>query len=103
MCLAIPGRIVRIDGSAADGRTAEIDYGPVRRSAHLLYVPEARVGDYVIVQAGFALRTVSPEEAEESLRAAEELGNHPEARAALPAGASAVLPEHRPPGRAGGG
>jgi hydrogenase expression/formation protein HypC len=73
MCLATPGRIVRI--SAADARfpVAEVDYGHVTKTAQLLYVPEAGVGDYVIVQAGFAIRRLSPAEAEESLRAATEL------------------------------
>ena len=73
MCLATPGRIVGI--SAADPRfpVAEVDFGSVRKSAQLVYVPEARVGDYVIVQAGFAIRRMGEREAEECLRSAREL------------------------------
>jgi len=73
MCLATPGRIVGI--SATDPRypVAEVEFGAVRKNAQLLYIPEARVGDYVIVQAGFAIRRMSAAEAEECLRAAREL------------------------------
>jgi len=67
MCLAIPGRIVRIAGSDAADRSAEIDYGIAVKTASLVYTPEARVGDYVIVHAGFATRVVPESEAKESL------------------------------------
>lgn len=73
MCLAIPGRIVEISGADPRFLVARVDFGVGIRTAQLVYVPEARVGDYVIVQAGFAIRTLSAAEAEESLRAAREL------------------------------
>jgi len=66
MCLAIPGRIVAI-GSDAGAPVAEVDYDGVRRSARLIYLPDARVGDYVLVQAGFAVRRLSDVEAREAL------------------------------------
>jgi len=66
MCLAVPGRIVAIAADPASP-VAEIDYDGIRRRAQLIYLPEARVGDYVLVQAGFAVRRLSPEEARESL------------------------------------
>lgn len=75
MCLAIPGRIVGIRGETPSDRTADIDYGIAQRSASLVYTPEARVGDYVIVHAGFATRIVPEAEAREALeyaRAADE-------------------------------
>ncbi len=65
MCLTVPGRIVSVE--EADGRPARVDFGVAVRSASLLYTPEARVGDYVIVQAGFATRVLSAAEAEEAL------------------------------------
>lgn len=67
MCLAIPGRIVRLLGDEDADRSAEIDYGIALKTASLVYTPEARVGDYVIVHAGFATRIVPEEEAKESL------------------------------------
>ena len=66
MCLAIPGRIVAIHGEAT-APVADVDYDGVRRRAHLLYLPEARVGDYILVQAGFAVRRLSEAEAREAL------------------------------------
>ena len=66
MCLAIPGRIVGIGGDPV-APVAEVDYDGVRRRAQMIYLPDARVGDFVIVQAGFAIRRLSEEEARESL------------------------------------
>jgi hydrogenase expression/formation protein HypC len=67
MCLAIPGRIVRIVGTDPSDRSAEIDYGIAVKTASLVYTPEARVGDFVIVHAGFATRVVPEAEAREAL------------------------------------
>lgn len=69
MCLAIPGRIVAITPEPA-APVAEVDYEGVRRRAQLIYLPEARVGDYVLVQAGFAIRRLSEAEAREALEIA---------------------------------
>ena len=66
MCLAIPGRIVAITPDPASP-VAEVDYDGVRRRAQLIYLPEARVGDYILVQAGFAVRRLSEAEAREAL------------------------------------
>jgi len=82
MCLATPGRIVRVSAADPQLPVAEVEFGPVTKVVQLVYVPEARVGDYVIVQAGFAIRRLSETEAEETLRYAEELS------AGLAAGAS---------------
>lgn len=73
MCLATPGRIVRITSTDPALPVAEVDFGSLTRPAQLLYLPDAHVGDYVIVQAGFAIRKVSAAEAEESLRYAREM------------------------------
>ena len=66
MCLAIPGRIVAISADPV-APIAEVDYDGVRRRAQLLYLPDARVGDYILVQAGFAIRRLTEEEAREAL------------------------------------
>jgi len=63
MCLAIPGKIVSIAGEDALSRMGKIDYGGILKEASLAYVPEARVGDYVIVHVGFALSRVDEDEA----------------------------------------
>jgi hydrogenase expression/formation protein HypC len=62
MCLAIPMRIIEIDGFKA---VAEVD--GVRREARLELLPEVAVGDYILVHAGLAIATVDPEAAEETL------------------------------------
>lgn len=73
MCLATPGRIVAVHDGPGGFRSADVDFDGAVRPAQLLYVPEAAVGEYVIVQAGFAIRRVPAAEAEESLRYARAL------------------------------
>jgi len=68
MCLTIPGQIVRIEGEDPLTRRAVIDYSGERRTVQLLYLPEARVGDWVVVHAGFATTRVSEQEALEARR-----------------------------------
>ncbi|MFO1328902.1 MAG: HypC/HybG/HupF family hydrogenase formation chaperone [Rubrivivax sp.] len=63
MCLALPARVVAL----LDGQQAQIDLGGVRKSVSLALVPEARVGDYVIVHVGHAIGLIDPEEAERTL------------------------------------
>ena len=63
MCLAIPSRITKIEN-----QMAVIDADGVRREASLLLLEEARVGDYVIVHAGFAIQKIDEQTAQESLR-----------------------------------
>jgi hydrogenase expression/formation protein HypC len=82
MCLAIPGRIVSISGDDPLERTGKVDFGGILKTASLAYVPEARVGDYVIVHVGFALSRVDEAEAQkvfEYLRQMQELSEWKEA------------------------
>ena len=67
MCLMIPGRVTSIEDRAAEGRFARVDFTIAQRMANLVFLPDVSVGDFVIVQAGFATRRVSAEEAEEAL------------------------------------
>lgn len=76
MCLAVPGRITSIRGEDPLTRTGKVDFGGILKEACLAYVPEAQVGDYVIVHVGFAISRVDEEEANqvfEYLREMEEL------------------------------
>jgi len=63
MCLALPARIVALEGEA----DATVDLGGVHKRVSTLLVPEARVGDYVIVHVGHAIGLVDPAEAEATL------------------------------------
>ena len=72
MCLAIPGKIIEIyerDGTLI----SKVDFGGVQQEVCLATTPEAQVGQYVIVHAGFALNLLSAEEAQETLRLLKEL------------------------------
>jgi hydrogenase expression/formation protein HypC len=73
MCLGVPGKILDTH-EAGSLRMGRIDYGGVVKEACLAYVPDAKPGDWVIVHAGFALNVLSPEEAEETLKAFKEIG-----------------------------
>ena len=68
MCLAIPGQI-----KSTKGIEAEVDIGGVGRTIGLWLTPDARVGDYVYVHAGYAISVLDEAEALESLRLLREL------------------------------
>jgi hydrogenase expression/formation protein HypC len=63
MCLALPALVV----SLVDADGAIVDLGGVRKPVSIALVPEARVGDYVIVHVGHALGLIDPEEAQRTL------------------------------------
>jgi len=65
MCLAIPGKIISVAGDDPLGRTGKVDFGGILKDVNLACVPEANVGDYVIVHVGFALSIVDEKEANE--------------------------------------
>jgi hydrogenase expression/formation protein HypC len=73
MCLAIPGKIDQIE--SVDGmRTGRILFGGIARQACLDFVPEANVGDYVLVHVGFAICVVNKDEAERTYALLESMG-----------------------------
>ncbi len=73
MCLAIPGRVQEL--YPAGGVTmARVDFGGIAREACRAYLPEAKVGDYVLVHAGFAISAVDEEEAKKTLADLELMG-----------------------------
>lgn len=63
MCLAIPSKIVKIENSLAT-----VDVEGVRKDVSILLIEDARVGDYVIVHAGFAIHKIDEAVAEESIQ-----------------------------------
>ncbi|HEY3328951.1 MAG TPA: HypC/HybG/HupF family hydrogenase formation chaperone [Capsulimonadaceae bacterium] len=64
MCLAVPGQIVSIVDNGNDmTKTAKVNFSGITKDISLVYVPEAVVGDFVLVHVGFALQLVDPEEA----------------------------------------
>jgi hydrogenase expression/formation protein HypC len=78
MCLAIPGKVTSITGEDPLTRLGKVDFGGILKEVSLAYVPEAVVGDYVIVHVGFAISRIDEEEANkvfEYLREMQELGD----------------------------
>lgn len=73
MCLAIPGKIESITGSVIN-RRGKVNFGGVLKEVSLAYVPEAKIGDYVIVHVGFALSIVDPTEAAKVFEYLEKMG-----------------------------
>jgi hydrogenase expression/formation protein HypC len=73
MCLAIPGKI--LDCAEHGGlRTGRIQFGGIVRQARLDFVPEAGIGDYVMVHVGFAISRVDATEAQRTYQLLEEMG-----------------------------
>lgn len=68
MCLAIPGVVISIDGE-----TAFVDYGGIQREAEATFFPHLRVGDCVLVHAGFVIQILSAEDGKELSELAREV------------------------------
>lgn len=76
MCLAIPGKILNIEGKDFE-RSGKVNFGGILKDVNLAYVPEAKVEDYVIVHVGFAISILDEDEANkvfEYLKEMDELG-----------------------------
>ena len=72
MCLAVPGKIVSISGD-----TGDVDFGGVIKQANLSMV-EVKVGEWVVVHAGFAIETMDEKEALETIELWNEVLDHDE-------------------------
>ena len=67
MCLAIPGKVTRWIDTDPLLATAAVEFGGVVRTCHMACVPQARVGDYVVVHAGVAIAILDTHQAEQAL------------------------------------
>jgi hydrogenase expression/formation protein HypC len=73
MCLAIPGRILEI-WQDRGSRIGRVEFGGIVRQVCLDFVPEAQVGNYVMVHVGFAISCVDAQEAQKTYELLEEMG-----------------------------
>ena len=73
MCLAVPGKLVSITGEG-ELRAGDVSFGGVVKQVNLAYVPEAAIGDYVLVHVGFAISVVNEAEAARTLEYLEQIG-----------------------------
>lgn len=78
MCLAVPGKLLSITGEG-ETRMGQVSFGGVGKEACLAFVPEARVGDYVLVHAGFAISVLDEAEATQTLEYFRQMGELAEA------------------------
>ena len=70
MCLAVPVKIVSIDGDQA-----ETEIAGVKRRVSIVLTPEAKIGDYVLLHTGYAISVLDQAEAEETLKLLEEIAS----------------------------
>ena len=74
MCLGVPGKIVRTGDEMNGVPMGAVSFGGITKTVCLAYVPDAQVGDYVIVHVGFAISTIAEAEAQEVFKALAEIG-----------------------------
>lgn len=75
MCLAIPGKLIAVtDELDQTFRKGKVSFGGITKEINLFMVPEACVGDYVLVHVGVAISTVDEEEAKKTFSYLEQMG-----------------------------
>jgi hydrogenase expression/formation protein HypC len=74
MCLAVPGRVLSVDGCDAAFRSGCVDFCGVRKTINLSFTPEAQAGDYVLVHVGFAISRIDQEEATRTFQYLKQIG-----------------------------
>ena len=75
MCLAVPGKILSVEGDDPILRVGKVSFGGVVKNINLAYVPEAKPGDFVLVHVGFAISTVDEAEAREVFEYLRQMGD----------------------------
>jgi hydrogenase expression/formation protein HypC len=73
MCLAVPGKILRISGEDFS-RMARVNFGGIVKEVSLAYVPEAQDGDYILTHVGFAISVVDEAEALRTFEVLKQMG-----------------------------
>ena len=74
MCLAIPGKLLSIEGEDPVFRLGRVDFCGVKRAVNLAFTPDAQPGDFVLVHVGFAITRVDPDEAQRTYAYLAEIG-----------------------------
>ncbi|HJS57820.1 MAG TPA: HypC/HybG/HupF family hydrogenase formation chaperone [Vicinamibacteria bacterium] len=73
MCLAVPGRVMAVEQEGPDIRVARVDFAGIEKQVNLSLVPEAQVGDFVLVHVGVAIARVDAQEARKVFEYLEEI------------------------------
>ena len=74
MCLGVPGKVVEIEENDLGLNMGVVQFGGIKRKVSLACVPDAAVGDYVVVHVGFAISKIDEEEAKQVFRTLQEMG-----------------------------
>lgn len=74
MCLGIPGKVTEISEEKDELTMGRVSFGGLVKEVCLSYVPEAKVGDYVIVHVGFAISKIDEREARQVFEYLEQMG-----------------------------
>ena len=75
MCLAVPGKITSIDESNPELKMAKVNFNGVTKDICIQWLPDVKVGEYVLVHVGFALNKIDEKDAEETLQMLKEMGD----------------------------
>lgn len=74
MCLGVPGKVMQVQENELGMTMGTVSFGGITKEVCLAYLPDAQVGDYVIVHVGFAISRVSEEEAQEVFETLRQMG-----------------------------
>lgn len=75
MCLAVPGKITSIDESNPELKMAKVNFNGVTKDVCVQWLPDVKVGEYVLVHVGFALNKIDEKDAVETLQMLKEMGD----------------------------
>jgi hydrogenase expression/formation protein HypC len=75
MCLAVPGQITSFDKSNPDLKMAKVYFNGVTKDVCVQWLPDVKIGDYVLVHVGFALNKIDEQDALETLQMLKDMGD----------------------------
>lgn len=65
MCLGVPGKVIAIESNSAGMTMGKVDFAGIVKEICLVYIPEVKLGDYIVAHAGFAISQIDEQEARE--------------------------------------
>ncbi len=74
MCLAVPGKVVSIDESNPELKMAKVNFGGVNKNICIQWLPEVKIGEYVLAHVGFALSKIDEKDAEDTIKILRDMG-----------------------------
>ena len=74
MCLAVPGKIISIDETNPELKMAKVNFGGVNKNICIQWLPDVKVGEYVLAHVGFALNKIDEKDAEDTIKVLRDMG-----------------------------